>query len=231
MKQTLPILILSALLFLLLSCMIEDDAKKLTGPSTPDITNSSPDSLIMAFEEAYSSRDSSAYATLLDSAYTFWNLEEEIDGVWYPGEWWDLDEELTIGGRMFSGWANESGANVQSISLNLHISSNTVDTTAYPGKPEGETWYRIITSVDMIIVVDDPESCDGIMNYIVLCNQIFVVRPDPANEGLWVIYRQEDQHFANKGGTENFSCGSVKSLFRGSMTKDASWGEVKNLFR
>ena len=212
MKQTQPIPILSALLFLLISCVSEDCTP--TVPVTPERTNSTPDSLIMLFEEAYNSRDSSAFAALLDSSYTFWNIVEEIDGVWYPGQWWDLDEELMIGGRMFSGWANENAASVQSITLDLIISSNTVDTTAYPGKPEGETWYRIITSVDMIIVVDDPESCDGIMNYIVLCNQIFVVRPDPANEGLWVIYRQEDQHFANKGVTEETNWGAVKGLFR-----------------
>ena len=182
-------------------------------PPEPE-PNSSPDSLIMAFEEAYASRDSSAYAALLDSAYTFLNLEEEIEGVWYPGELWDLDEELTIGGRMFSGWENGSGVNVQSISLDMIISSNVVDNTAYPGKPEGETWRKIIASVDMIIVVNDPSVGGGIMNYIILSNQIFIVRPDPLNDGLWVVYKQEDQLFANKGGTEETNWGEVKGLFR-----------------
>ena len=103
---------------------------------------------------------------------------------------------------------------MQSITLDLGVASNMVDDTPYPDKPPGEVWRKIIAGVDMTIFVDAPKSDDGIKNYIVLSNQIFVVRPDPLNEGLWIIYKQEDQQFANKNAA-----------------KDTCWGEVKGLFR
>lgn len=174
-----------------------DDGKDPPPVEVPDYSRAAPDSLIAFFAEAYQSKDSTNLDACLDSSYTFLNLEELIDDEWYPGEWWDREEELDIAGRMFSSWANQSGASVQSIDLILSVSSNTVDNTNHPGKPPGEEWRKIIASVDMTIVVDDPESADGVMNYIILSNQIFICKPDYVHEGLWTIYKQEDQLFAN----------------------------------
>ena len=68
-----------------------------------------------------------------------------------------------------------------------------VDNTRYPDKPTGATWYLVTVFVDLLVVVEDPDDEEGVINFIVLSDQIFTVKPDTEDAGLWVIYKQEDQ--------------------------------------
>jgi hypothetical protein len=175
------------------------------------------------FPYAYSTRDSVRYASLLDSRYLFELLPEEVDPD-MPNPWWDLAEELAIAGKMFKGRFGEDGVRAQSIHLDLTTKTLVVDNTLYSGKPVGETWYRATATVDLRVVAEDPSSSDGsgITNFIVNSDQIFVLRPDPAYTGHFLVYKQTDQGSISGGkgesgmklGTEDTSWGSVKALWR-----------------
>jgi hypothetical protein len=160
------------------------------------------------------------YASLLDSRYTFEFLPQDVDPG-KPEPVLDLSEELGIAGRMFKGREGEDGVKVRSIGLELTVKTLAVDNTPYPEKPAGETWYRSIAGVSLRVVADYPSSTDGsdITNFAVNSDQIFVLRPDPAHAGRFLVVRQTDQapiHKKAEGGaaTEGTSWGSVKSLWR-----------------
>ncbi|MFH1278632.1 MAG: fibronectin type III domain-containing protein [Candidatus Eisenbacteria bacterium] len=169
--------------------------------------------------QAYSRMDSASYAAALDEGYLFELLPSDVDPG-DPNPWWDLEEELGIAGNMFNARYNDDGQRVDRIALEMTERSIAVDNTNYPDKPPGETWYKVMALIDLLVVVEDPNDPAGIMNFVVASDQIFTVRPDPADESLWVVYKQVDQEPINFGktaagrGTEETSWGSVKSLFR-----------------
>jgi hypothetical protein len=51
-------------------------------------------------------------------------------------------------------------------------------------------------------------------------DQIFVMRPDPAHAGRFLVFKQTDQEPINKSGE-----------VEGTNTEETSWGAVKSLFR
>jgi len=171
------------------------------------------------FVRAYSQMDSVGYTALFDPAFQFELLDSEVDPD-SPNPWWDLDTELAIAGTMFNARYNDAGQRVERILLELTERTTTTDTTPYPGKPEGETWHRVTTFVDLLVVVEDPDDEEGVINFVVLSDQIFVIRPDPSREVCWLVYWQEDQEPINKNGavpdrrTESSSWGAVKDMFR-----------------
>ena len=168
---------------------------------------------------AYTATDSAGYAALFDPAYRFELLDSEVDPD-VPNPWWDLDTELDIAGTMFNGRYNDAGQRVNRIQIDLTERTTVIDTTSYPGKPAGEAWYQVITFVDLLVVVEDPDDEEGVINFVVLSDQLFTVRPDPDRERCWLIYKQEDQEPINKSGavpdrgTESSSWSAVKSMFR-----------------
>jgi len=171
------------------------------------------------FAAAYSTRDSLRYAFLLDSRYRFTPLLDEIDPD-DPLPYWTLDEEHAIAGRMFAGTANSRGQIVKRIKLVLDVKTSAVDDTPDPERPPGEIWHRTTTFVDLLVTVDDPEDPEGIMHYVVLSDQVFIARPDPARAGRYLVVRQEDRHPINR---------MPKGPSRG--TEETSWGRIKSLWR
>jgi hypothetical protein len=171
------------------------------------------------FSAAYSTRDSLRYAFLLDSRYRFTPVPDDIDPE-DPFEYWTLDEELAIAGRMFAGRANPRGQSVNRIKLVLDVKSSVVDDTSDPERPPGEIWHKTTTFVDLLVTVDDPRDPEGIMHYVVLSDQVFVTRPDPARADRHLVVRQEDRHPINRmpkdfaRGTESSTWGSIKMLWR-----------------
>ena len=169
--------------------------------------------------EAYSGIDSSAYEAALDGEYLFELLDSDID----PGDpdpWWDKQEELDIAGNMFESRFNDTGQRVERIQLEITDRSTVLDHTNYPYRPPSETWYRITALIDLLVVVEDPQDPEGVINFVVISDQIFGVRPDPENDSLWVIHRQVDQY--------PFKLGKASP---GHRTEETSWGSVKSLFR
>ena len=112
-----------------------------------------------------------------------------------PVEWWDREDELRIAGRMFNSWVNNDGQRVNSITLTLSNIIKRVESTSFGPNlpPQGETWYRVTAGVDLRVLVEDPARPDGETLYLVGSDQEFVTRPDPNEEGLWVIFRQYDK--------------------------------------
>ncbi len=172
------------------------------------------------FVTAYNSMDSAAYRATLDSLYEFVLLADTMDMI---DERWTLAEELRIAGRMFSGWANENAVKVLAIDLDLEVLGQDVSNDFFPDKPEGDTWYKLTSEIDLEVLTQDPSASDGggIINRIVYSNQDFIVRPDPDDTDSWVIRRQTDRYSITK------TAGRVP----GGSPEEASWGEIKSLFQ
>lgn len=166
-------------------------------PGGGDIDRKTIENLITKWlPDAYSTMDSTAYADALDEAYIFELLEDEVDPGIPSSGWWERSEELAIAGSMFTGRYNADGIKVDGIDLKLQLKTNpTVDNTVYPDRPDGETWYKATAYVDLTVITTNPTASDGsgIVNYIVNSDQIFVCRPDPDADSLWVIRKQTDQ--------------------------------------
>lgn len=216
MKRTAWILpfLCSALLLLPLAC-----DKDLSDPGGPE--EETFQAFLNRLSSEYSTMDSTGYAKLLDSAYAFEPLPDEID----PGDpkpEIDREEELAIAGTMFHARYGAGGSKVNGIDLDLALKSEPViDDTPYEGKPAGDTWYQVTVFVDLTVISEDPNATDGsgIINYIVNSDQVFVVRRDPGGSGRFLIVRQIDQEPINKGRRD------------GSTTESESWTGIKNLFR
>ncbi len=144
----------------------------------------------------YSTMDSAGYEEALDEPFVFELLENDVDPD-DPNVWYDKSIELDIAGRMFNARYNDEGQRVERIQIDLAEKTTMVDNTNYPDKPPGATWYQVIASVDLLVVVEDPEDDEGVINYVVLSDQIFTVKPDDDDAALWVIYLQKDQEPIN----------------------------------
>ncbi|RPJ42929.1 MAG: hypothetical protein EHM19_09670, partial [Candidatus Latescibacterota bacterium] len=215
MKRTLllaPILC-GALLLLPLAC-----DKDLSDPGDPE--EETVQEFLNRLMLAYSTMDSVAYETLLDSMYRFEPLSNETISD-DPEPWIDREEELALVGRMFHGRYNAAGVKVDGIELDLHPKGDpVVDDSLYEGRPAGETWHRMNVFVDLTVVTQNPNATNGsgIVNYIVTSDQIFVVRRDPGGSGRCLSVRQIDQESIGKtaggpGGVEETSGGAIKLFF------------------
>ncbi|MFH1680207.1 MAG: hypothetical protein ABIH26_06115 [Candidatus Eisenbacteria bacterium] len=195
----LRILALAAAAALVASCVLnpKSDPKPIPDPVDTDRNRKTTDNLVTKWlPHVYSTMDSIKYEETLDEAYIFELLPEEVDDD-DPRGWWDKTEELAIAGNMFGARFNETGQKVSRITLDLVAKNTVVDNTNYPGKPPGEVWKKVTSAVDLKVVVDDPTDPEGIINFIVISDQIFVCRPDPDVDTLWVIYKQIDQPSIN----------------------------------
>lgn len=182
-----------------LGCFLSpSEGDKDPGPEPIDsgFSRTTPESLLTVFfEEAYNGQDSTEYDSMLDSHFEFENLPDDPDDPLSGVTVWDKPEELRIAGRMFSGWQNRNGVRVLDIDLNITFLGQTESTDFFQDQPDGETWYKCVTEVDLTVVTQDPTANDGsgIINRVVFSNQDFVVRPDPDDADLWVIRRQLDR--------------------------------------
>ena len=208
------ITIIPALVFL--TACDDDSPTSPKGSTVIGPVASSPESLLaVVLENAYNSRDSTAYAAMLDSLYEFELLPDDPEDTLHV-ETWDWANELRIAGRMFSGWENPDGVKVLSIYLDCRFLDKVVASGDFQDQPEGETWYRARTEVDLVVITKDPSASDGsgIVVRMLFSPQKFIVRPDPDKPGLWVIREQSDQLPITKRGTGQVSWGAIKSLFQ-----------------
>lgn len=200
---------------------VSNDASATTYGLSDDQRSTRAKLVTMYLPEACSNEDSASYDAALDEEYTFELLPLDSDPS-QPSPWWEKPEELRIAGNMFESRYNDDGQRVVRIALDIVERSDAVDNTNYPGKPPGETWFRVTALIDLLVVVEDPADPYGVINYVVSSDQIFVVRPDPDDASLWVVYKQRDQEPINKR--------LLQAAF-GSSTEQTSWGSVKELFR
>ncbi|MBN1826658.1 MAG: hypothetical protein JW958_10350 [Candidatus Eisenbacteria bacterium] len=216
MKRSIAVLLLILPVLFLAAACDDDDNPAGGGNGDAYTTADTPEKLITRFAEVYDAEDSTAYEALLDSLYIFELNPNNIDPE-DPVEYWGREDEIQIARRMFSGWTNADGQHANSISLALGNITPQIDNTSYGPDlpPEGETWYRVTCFVDLRVEVTNPQSPDGVTLFLVACDQEFVVRPDPDDPDLWVVFRQYDKESYNKiAATEEASWGAVKGLFR-----------------
>ena len=122
---------------------------------------------------------------MLDDAFQFEFLavdaaELQVRGVLGPGEtFWGKTLDLGSTGRMFRNDA------VTSVSLQLSIDQ----TSPYTGTDCSNCTDVIATVTLRVTAVTQ---ADPALTYAVDSKQNFVVKPDPADSALWVIYRQFD---------------------------------------
>ncbi len=165
----------------------------------PTGDRSTPEKLLEEFlADAYNRQDSTVYDDMLDSQYEFNLLPDTVDAT---EDFWDRADELRIAGRMFSGWTNEKGIKVVTISLALAFQGKSISNDFFQDQPDGETWYKCITEVDLAVVTQDPAASDGsgIINRVVFSNQDFIVRPDPSDSQKWTVRRQTDKEAITSG--------------------------------
>ncbi len=189
-----------------------------TGGDGNDVSRATiPDLLHGWFPYVYSHQDSAGYDLALDDRYTFQRLPDDPDD---PDEdlFWDKTEEARIAGRMFRGTPNDSGQSVESITLNINVGSTVPSFDV--DQPPDEEWFDVVTIVDMTVVLNDPNLSDGtgILNLLIDSEQKFIVTADPDSPNDWVIVKQEDQQRIQKAGGSQ-------------ATEEASWSDVKGLFR
>ncbi len=169
------------------------------------------------FPEVYERRLYADYANMLDPRYTFQKLPDDPDQP-VSELFWDKSEELQITERMFDGVPNLSGQRVKSISLNIQNGdiSPSLDTDQGPG----EEWFDVRSIIDLTVVLHEPSQSDGtgILNLLIDSEQKFIVTADPDSPNDWVIVKQEDQQSIGKAGGSG-------------ATEEASWSDVKGLFR
>jgi hypothetical protein len=177
------------------SCVLNPKDENGNGkpPIDPDLNRKTTGNLIENWlPYVYTTMDSAGYEEALDEAYTFELLAGEVDPD-DPRGWWDKLEELAITGNMFHARFDSLGRKIDRIKLTLDPKSTVVDNNNYPEKPPGEVWWKVTSFVDLLVTMDDPTDPEGILNLVVRSDQVFVCRPDPDADSLWVIYKQIDQ--------------------------------------
>ncbi len=211
---------LAALFVFALAITACDDGNPAGMGDEPDDARRTIEGLITEYLPAvYSEMDSAGYAAALDTSYQFQLLPDDVDPHHPDQDCWDWTAEMTIAGRMFSGWLNQEAKRILTIELYLGEESRTALGSSYPGKPHDEVWYEVVALVDMTVVVWDGAGVGAgeVQPYIVLSRQEFVVRPDPKDQRKWVIVRQEDRPYLNKSaggsGTDEISWGGLKTMF------------------
>ncbi len=161
------------------------------------------------FAKAYSQQNAARYSEMLDADFNFEFMRADADtlqqsGVLPPGQnWWGRSSDITSTGTMFGS------QNVGQIFLQIVALRDSVSTAC-----EG---CRKIEAVINLSVTTSPQSPDS-LTLFVGSNQIFIVRPDPADSAQWVLFRQEDVEWPWAGSTE------VEA------TEPVTWGTIKSLF-
>ena len=154
-------------------------------------SRSTPEELLTNwFERAYINQDSILYEEMLDDAFRFEFLQEDADsliarGILLFGETsWGKTSDLKSTGGLFRS------DNVGDISLDLLIDSNTL----YAGSELecANNACRLIQSTVTLRVTTRPNDPDPLI-LAVDSPQDFVVKRDPADTTLWVIFRQTDK--------------------------------------
>jgi hypothetical protein len=192
-----------------------------TSPDEEPAPLQSPIAFLVDFATAYTFRDSTGYAALLDSGYAFELIPGEIEEEDSTGTL-DRVEELRIAGNMFEKRVDAEGRSLRDLALRFILKGTVLDETPYPGKPSEETWLRVTTFADLLVVVNDPNEPLGYFPLTVASEQIFVLRRDPAGSGRLLVVRQIDRPAGGK------AAGSASSPAAADLV---SWGSVKRFFR
>lgn len=212
------VLLLSLLVFS--SC--GDDDNSPSGPALQDsCTNSTVEGFFCAFEAAFSAKDLEALSVLFHENFEFHCLPNDPDDA-LSIDTLNLMTELEIVRNMFTGEVSPDGIRVLGLSMAIAVQHFVVDASDHDGIAPGESWYKVITEMDVSVIMQDPTADDGsgINNRIVFSNQDFHLRPGPG--GGLLLYRQVDRESITKTTTLPVYPGAVEQ---------ASWGAIQSLFR
>ncbi|MFH1277115.1 MAG: hypothetical protein ABIK65_01885 [Candidatus Eisenbacteria bacterium] len=174
-----------------------------------------PDEFLGRVAAAYTAMDTAAYFLELDPAYVFEMRVDEWSAAGLSARAWDRAGERAVTRRLFTGGRNDEAEWVDEIRMGLLVRSVAEDRTDYPGRPPGETWYRVAALVEIDAVIVNPVEM-AITTYHVLSPQSFVVRPDPRGTGRYLVARQSDEPPAavdDTGSATSLSWGLLKARF------------------
>ncbi len=216
-RTTLAALVALASLPLFAGC--GDDNKPSNTGDTFMGTRSTPTELLESWlAESYSRQDSARYFEGLDAEFQFKFLDPDAESLRADGflppsrDWWGRLADLASSGAMFGS------QNVGDVAL---------DIVAEPDGPSAECdGCREVEADVTLSVLIDPLAADPLV-WIVNSRQVFVVRKDPSDSTLWVLFRQCDRA---RSGVRRVALGPSSGPGSTASTEDKSWGAIKAAF-
>ncbi|MCK4547297.1 MAG: hypothetical protein KAW17_07635 [Candidatus Eisenbacteria sp.] len=166
--------------------------------------------LFDVFQDAHQDREIDSFAECLHPEYIFWFSEDDRDSPsWNWNDFINKIEDRDVTDEMFEA---EIVTDIQIDFTNLTFDPDTLDLWIHEdtGDPEPFTYYWGVFAVDMHVV---EQTEDGLIDHWVDGRARMYVRPDPAFEGLWTIWKIEDLGNEHKA-TDDTSWSGIKALFR-----------------
>ena len=199
------------------SCGGDDDPAPMEPIDETPPVRSAPESLLTSwFERAYNTQDADLYEEMLDAGFTFRFLPENADEFELElgldeNDSWSRSKDIQSTTNMF----NDNG--VLGVSLNIA----SINNNDYSGG-DCEDCLELTANISVRVTTDEPGDDDLVR--VTDSPQVFLVRPDPADTTLWVLFRQLDRPAPGKmssdgNGERGISSNEVKT-----------WGEVKAEF-
>jgi hypothetical protein len=200
------------------SCGGDDDEGPIEPPDeTPPVRNR-PDSLLASWlERAYNEQDADLYEEMLDADFTFRFLPDDADTFEVElgldaNDSWSRAKDIQSTTNMFND--NE----VSDVFLDV----GSIQDNDYPGVDCDDC--RELTANVAVRVTTHPPGAQEPEVLVTDSPQVFLVRPDPADTTLWVLFRQLDRPRPAKthsGGDDE----------RGiSSNEERTWGQIKAQF-
>ncbi len=183
---------LAALLILLVlpifigSPFCSKEKNPVTPPPPPPSRKTPTELLETWFPDAYNTKDSVRYDQMLLPEFQFEFLLADAEtlrarpdgGGLEPGQnYWGRTSDLRSTGAMFRS------SNVGQITLDIRAQDPTPSTDC-------DACVEVRSEVTLSVTTD-PGAADPLI-FLVNSDQVFILRPDPGDSTLWVIFRQFD---------------------------------------
>jgi hypothetical protein len=216
MKFRLVLVALVGAACFLSSCGGDDDGPMEPPVETPPVRNRADSLLTSWFERAYNTQDDDLYDEMLHSGFTFQFLPEDADSFDLElgldeNDFWTRTKDIQSTNNMFDD------SEVSAVFLDVR----SIQDDDYPGE-DCDDCRQLTTSIT-IRVTTNPPGADEPLVLVTDSPQVFLVRPDPADTTLWVVFRQLDRSPAPKTSGSDGERGI-------SSNEDRSWGEIKAEF-
>lgn len=201
------------------SCGGGDDGNPMDTNVEPPERNTPGTLLTDWFERAYNEQNSAFYEEALASDFTFNFLADDAESlrtILGPDDFWDKTKDLQSTNGMFDD------STVRSVLLNITVNQNL----EYQGD-DCEGCRQLQTTVVLRVVTEPPGATEP-LEFDVDSPQVFITKPDPDSNGVWVLFRQNDQAsaapIAVTGKRDGAGAPGIASI------EPTSWGRVKGKF-
>lgn len=207
---------LSLALVAVVGCGDEDDVIAPPPPDLPPIADT-PDELMANYQIAYSDMNIAAYRdAVLADTYEFILRDETVEEFEIPDGEFDLDEELAITEKMFSGQANAEGKVLTDIEIQVFQPDGTWQPVA-PSDPHFGTVPGALSRMYSVLIYFNVQ---GDFRYKIHGSQVFYVVAD-------TIMHQDTptQCYRLRGQLD------LSSILPKRAVENTTWSELKALYR